>query len=169
MARKSKPASMITGNDVSPEILKLRAEQEQRLKGTDEMLFEIPEYLDDLSKGYYIFILNELKDTGVLCNVDKPTLEQTADCLSKIRQADEIINQEGIMVESMDRYGNITAKEHPMIKTKQTYLQRYMQLSNCLGLDPSARASLATKKVETAVASEALKTVEQEIDEMELV
>src|SRR5699024_7207227 len=133
------------------------------------MLFEIPEYLDDLSKGYYIFILNELKDTGVLCNVDKPTLEQTADCLSKIRQADEIINQEGIMVESMDRYGNITAKEHPMIKTKQTYLQRYMQLSNCLGLDPSARASLAAKKVETAVASEALKTVEQEIDEMELV
>ena len=29
MARKSKPASMITGNDVSPEILKLREEQEQ--------------------------------------------------------------------------------------------------------------------------------------------
>ena len=55
--------------------------------------------------------MNELKDTGVLCNVDKPTLEQTADCLSKIRQADEIINQEGIMVESMDRYGNISAKE----------------------------------------------------------
>ena len=44
-----------------------------------------------------------------------------------------------------------------------------MQLSNCLGLDPGARASLAAKKVETAVASEALKTVEQELDEMELV
>lgn len=169
MARKSKPASMKTGNDVSPEVLKLREEQEQRLKGTDELLFEIPDYLDKLGKTYYLFLLNELKDTGVLCNVDKPTLEQTADCLSKIRQADQIINEEGIMVESADRYGNIQAKEHPMVKTKQTYLQRYMQLSNCLGLDPSARASLAAKKVDSAIASEVLKTVEQELDEMELV
>lgn len=148
MARRKKPVTLKKGNDENKEMLQRRLMEEERLKGTDEMLYELPDHLDDMAKVYYVFIVKELKHANILCNLDKPTIEQASDCLSKIRQCDDIINTEGVRVEQIDRYGNKQVKEHPMIKTKHTYLSRYQQLSNSLGLDPASRASLAAKAVE---------------------
>ena len=151
MSRKKKPVALYKGNDLNKEQLEQRLAEEERLKGTDEMLYDLPEYLDDMAKQYYVFIVKELEDSKILCNLDKPTIEQAADCLSKIRQCDDIVNVEGVRIEQRDRYGNLQIKEHPMIKTKHTYLARYQQLSNALGLDPSSRASLAAKAVESKI------------------
>lgn len=154
MSRRKKPVALYKGNDLNKETLAARLEQEERLKGTDEMLYELPDYLDDMAKQYYVIIVKELEDSKILCNLDKPTIEQAADCLSKIRQCDDMINEDGIRIIQIDRYGNQQDKEHPMIKTKHTYLARYQQLSNALGLDPSSRASLAAKAVEKAIENE---------------
>lgn len=148
MGRRKKPVALKRGNDENKEMLQKRLEEEKKLKGSDEMLYELPEYLDEMAKVFYVFIVKELKDADILCNLDRPTIEQAADCLSKIRQCDDIINKEGIRIKQIDRYGNKQIKEHPMVKTKHTYLSRYQQLSNSLGLDPASRASLAAKKVE---------------------
>lgn len=148
MARKKKPASLKTGKDENKAWIQERMEQEQKLKGDNTLLYKIPEHLDDLAKEYYVFLVKELEESDILCNLDKPTLEQTSDCLSKIRKADEEINADGLMIESADRYGVVSKKEHPAVRTKHTYLQRYMTLANALGLDPSSRAALAAKKVE---------------------
>lgn len=125
MSRRKKPVSLYKGNDLNKETLEARLEQEERLKGTDEMLYELPDYLDDMAKQYYVIIVKELEDSKILCNLDKPTIEQAADCLSKIRQCDDMINEDGIRIVQIDRYGNQQDKEHPMIKTKHTYLARY--------------------------------------------
>lgn len=154
MSRRKKPVSLYKGNDLNKATLQARLEQEEKLRGTDEMLYDLPEYLDDMAKQYYVIIVKELEDSQILCNLDKPTIEQASDCLSKIRQCDDMINKEGIKVTQIDRYGNKQEKEHPMIKTKHTYLARYQQLSNALGLDPASRASLAAKAVEKALENE---------------
>lgn len=148
MARKKKPASLKTGKDENKAWINERLKEEEKLKGDNTLLYEIPEHLDNLAKEYYVFLVKELEESDILCNLDKPTLEQTADCLSKIRQADDEINADGLLIETADRYGVVTKKEHPAVRTKHTYLQRYMTLANALGLDPSSRASLAAKKVE---------------------
>lgn len=148
MARKKKPATLKTGKDENKAWIQSRMEEEDKLKGDNKLLYDIPEYLDELAQNYYVFLVKELEASDILCNLDKPTLEQTADCLSKIRQADEEINKNGLMLVTMDRYGMEIVKEHPAVKTKHTYLQRYMALANALGLDPSSRASLAAKKLE---------------------
>ena len=148
MARKKKPASLKKGKDENKAWIESRMAEEEKLKGDNKMLYDIPDYLDELAQNYYVFLVKELEESDILCNLDKPTLEQTADCLSKIRQADEEINKDGLMLTTIDRYGAEIIKEHPAVRTKHTYLQRYMTLANALGLDPSSRASLAAKKVE---------------------
>ena len=148
MSRKKKPITLLRDTSINNETRDKLKSIEDKLRGNADDLIDVPYYLDDLAKQYYIFLINELEISDLLCNLDKPILEQTADCLSKIRKADEIINKEGIQISQFDRYGNEKNVENPMVKTKMTYLQRYQTLSNELGLSPSARASLASLKLE---------------------
>lgn len=148
MSRKKKPVSLLKTTAINKDTKDNLKKIEDKLKGSSDELIDVPEYLDDLAKKYYIFLLNELEIGDLLCNLDKPILEQTADCLSKIRKADEIINKDGLQILQFDRYGNEKAVENPMVKTKMLYLQRYQTLSNEIGLSPSARASLASLKLQ---------------------
>jgi P27 family predicted phage terminase small subunit len=148
LARPNKPASLLTGHNENKDDKEIRAEVEKRLSGNDDLLNQIPEYLEPLAQTYYQFLVNELKISDILSNLDIPLLEQTADCLSKMRQCDEIINQEGLIINQIDRYGNEQIKEHPAVGTKQKYLNQFRALSTQLGLSPAARAALAGMKIE---------------------
>ena len=148
MARPRKPASLKQGHSETKAQLEIRAEAEERLKGNTNLFREIPEHLDELAKEYYYFIVTELEISDILSNLDIPLLEQTADCLSKMRQADEIINAEGIIIRQQDRYGSELIKEHPAVGTKQKYLNQFRALSTQLGLSPASRAQLAGMKVD---------------------
>jgi P27 family predicted phage terminase small subunit len=148
MARPKKPASLKVGHSESKAQLEERAQAEQELLGNDDLLGVIPDHLDDLAQEYYKFLISELEISNILCNLDIPLLEQTADCLSKMRQADEIINKEGIILNTIDRYGNDLIKEHPAVATKQKYLNQFRALSTQLGLSPASRAQLAGLKLE---------------------
>lgn len=148
MARPRKPATLKQGKSETKAQLEIRAEAERRLMGNDDLLQDIPDYLDPLAQAYYKFLVNELEISDILSNLDIPLLEQTADCLSKMRQADDIINEEGIILNTIDRYGNEIIKEHPAVSTKQKYLNQFRALSTQLGLSPASRAQLAGMKVE---------------------
>jgi P27 family predicted phage terminase small subunit len=148
MARQRKPASLKQGKSESKAQLEIRAEAERRLMGNDDLLHDVPDYLDPLAQAYYLFLITELEISDILSNLDIPLLEQTADCLSKMRQADDIINEEGILVTQIDRYGTSVTKEHPAVATKQKYLNQFRAMSQQLGLSPSSRAQLAGMKVE---------------------
>lgn len=143
MARPRKPASLKQGKSETKQHLEAREEVEQSLKGRSDLVFSVPNQLDELGEAYYRFLVEELRDANILSNLDIPILTQTADALSKMETADEIIKREGLIWEKEDKYGNIEPKEHPAVGIKQKYLNQFRALSTQLGLSPSSRASLA--------------------------
>jgi len=80
--------------------------------------------------------------------LDIAVVEQTAICMSDMRKLDERIKSKGIIVNTIDRYGNEVEKENPAFTAKQKLLKEFRALSTLLGLSPSARAQLASEKIE---------------------
>ncbi|HLO11604.1 MAG TPA: phage terminase small subunit P27 family [Pseudoneobacillus sp.] len=148
MARARKPADLKAGKSETKEQLRIRSEIEKQLLGGTDKIGIVPEHLNELAKIYYQFLVNELEISGLLSNLDIPLLEQTADTLSKIRECDAALNRQGLVITGIDRYGNDFTKENPYVRIKMGYLNQFRNLANQLGLSPSARASLASKKIE---------------------
>lgn len=148
MSRMKSPASLKKGHTESKEQLKKREEMEKKLRGNDDIVYEIPQHLNDEEKMFYGFLIDELKTLNILSNVDTFLLEQTANCLYIMRECDEHIRQYGILVQKVDRYGNVEDKENPSIKVKLNYQTKYATLCNQLGLSPAARSALAGKQLE---------------------
>lgn len=148
MARQRKPASLKAGKSETKEQLQVRGEIEKQLLGGTEKIGVVPNHLNELAQVYYKFLVSELEIGGLLSNLDIPLLEQTADTLSKIRECDDNLNAQGLVLTAIDRYGHEFQKENPYVKIKMGYLNQFRNLANQLGLSPSSRASLAGKKIE---------------------
>jgi P27 family predicted phage terminase small subunit len=148
MAKPRKPAALKQGKSETKVELKVREEQEQRLMGSADMIKNVPDYLDPLAKAYYKFLVTELEISGLLTNLDIKLIEQTSDSMSKLRQCDDIINREGIIIRQVDRYGNEIMKEHPAVKSKMSYLNAFKTLSSQLGMSPTSRAQLAGMQIQ---------------------
>ena len=145
---------MKKGKSETKEQLRVRAAAEEKLMGENDLIYDVPEHLDDLAKEYYEFLVKELEISKILSNLDIPLLEQTSDALSKMRQCDVIINKEGLSISSIDKYGSEIVKEHPIVNTKQKYLNQFRALSTQLGLSPASRAQLAGMQVDKKETSE---------------
>ena len=148
MPRVSKPASLRTDRKISKEEIQTREEIEEQLMGNSDNVKSIPNYLNDLEKIYYKWLTEEIEISGLVTNIDKPLLEQTANCLYVMRKCDEHINKNGLLVEKYDRNGNMEEKPNPSIKIKLDYMTKYASLCNQLGMSPSARATLASKSLQ---------------------
>ena len=148
MSRARKPASLKKGKSETKEQLQRREEIERQLMGNSDDVKSIPEYLSDEEKIYYTWLVNEIEISGILTNLDKPLIEQTANCLHVMRQCDDHIRTNGILVPKIDRFGNMAEKENPCIKVKLNYQTKYAALCNQLGLSPAARSALAGKQME---------------------
>lgn len=148
MARQRKPSSLKKGKSENKEQLAKREAIEKQLMGNADDVKSIPDYLSEEEKIYYKWLVNEIEICGLITNLDKPLLEQTANCLWVMDKCDEHIRTNGILVQKADRFGLIEEKENPSIKIKLSYQTKYAALCNQLGLSPSARAALAGKKVE---------------------
>lgn len=148
MAKQRKPAGLKKGKSESKEQLKRREELEKQLMGSDDNVKNIPEHLTEEEKIYYKWLVNEIEIAGIITNLDIPLLEQTANCLYIMRQCDDNIRINGILVQKIDRFGNIEDKPNPSIKIKLDYQTKYATLCNQLGLSPASRASLAGRQAE---------------------
>lgn len=143
LARPRKPAALKAGKSETKAHLDAREKIEDALGGGKDKVYNIPQQLDEMGKEYYMFLVDELEASDILTNLDIPVLTQTADCLSKMQQADSWIAEKGIIYYAYDREGNAIPKEHPAVGVKQKYLNQFRALSTQLGLSPSSRASLA--------------------------
>lgn len=148
MARSRKPAGLKKGCSESKEQLRKREELERQLMGSNENVKNIPDHLTAEEKIYYSWLITEIEISGIITNLDIPLLEQTANCLYIMRNCDDHIRENGILVKKIDRFGNVEDKANPSIKVKLDYQSKYATLCNQLGLSPAARASLAGKKAE---------------------
>ena len=148
MGKQRKPAGLKQGKSENKAQLAAREEMEKQLMGNSDDVNVIPEYLTDEEKIYYGWLVKEIEICGLISNLDKPLLEQTANCLWVMHKCDMHIRANGVLVSKSDRFGLIEEKENPSIKIKLAYQAKYSSLCNQLGLSPAARASLAGKKIE---------------------
>lgn len=148
MARQRKPSSLKKGKSENKEQLAEREAIERQLMGNSDNVKSVPEYLTEEEQVYYKWLVEEIEICGIITNLDKPLLEQTANCLWVMHKCDMHIRANGVLVSKSDRFGLIEEKENPSIKIKLAYQAKYASLCNQLGLSPAARASLAGKKIE---------------------
>ena len=145
MARTKLPAKLQKGNTWSKEQLAELDRLEREMGGNDDIIDEIPEHLDEFGKVYYKYLIKNLRESKIpVSNLDKPTIEMVADCLSKIYQCQVAINEQGLTTTKIDKNGNEALVANPHIKIMHDFQAKFIQMSSTLGLTPSARSTIAS-------------------------
>ena len=148
MARPKKPASLQTGHTYSKAQLEEMARLEEDMCCSDDVVNIVPDYLNEYAKVYYRYLIDNLKESGInVCNLDRPLIETTADCLSKIYQCQIAINNEGLITTRTDKNGNKITSANPHIKIMHDFQAKFIQMSSTLGLTPSARSTIASIQI----------------------
>lgn len=143
MARARKPSSLKQGKSETKTQLAKREEMENKLKGADDVIFDVPETLSPLAQSYYKFIVDQHEKSGILSNLDYFAVEKTAKLLVAMDECEEIIEQYGRVYEIEDKSGNPQLKENPAVKQYLGYLTQFRAMFNQLGLSPAGRAHLS--------------------------
>lgn len=134
------------GNYNSKQIEAMK-KQEKKLRGSTDDIMEVPNHLSDLAKEYYKNIVNEMKDSEVLGNLDIPLVSLTAETLAIIRNCEERINDDGLFYTVTDRNGEVVQKPHPAVNVRDKNLTQVKSLLTQMGMTPSSRASLAADNI----------------------
>jgi len=140
--RKPLPVNLQSSNLTKVEIAKREAE-EKKLKGKSTKVYRAPTHLSKEEKKVYRFIVNELKESDVLNNLDITIVEVAADSVLKMKECKDIIEDLGIVLSS----GGKKVK-NPAINAFKDYNTIYNKCCMELGLSPSARARLASINVQ---------------------
>lgn len=150
MGRPKKPASLQTGHTYSKAQLEEMARLETEMCSSDDAVYTVPEYLNEYAQIYYRYLIDNIRESGIkICNLDKPLVETTADCLSRIYIARKFIDENGMVMNKIDKNGNQQLVANPYVKIHLDYVSKLAQLTSRLGLDPSSRSTLANIQLES--------------------
>lgn len=150
MAKSAKPLGVNNTHFTKQEIQE-RKEQEEKLKGNDNLVYSLPAELKSKEeKEIYKYLVTELKASGILNNLDIPILVQTVDSIIKMQKSKKAINRYGIIKQKSD--GSL--QKNPAINVYKDYQQIFYQCCLQLGLSPSARAKLSVINVQNKQLSE---------------
>lgn len=139
--RKSKPVDQVLGHRSKAE-KEARKEAEDKLKSSDNQISRVPPHLSAEAKKIYKWLVEQFKETGILCNLDKETISICADAMYRMRQAQAIIEEKGLIIEG-NKNGVSTLVENPAIRIYEKYEKIYARMITELGLSPSARSKMA--------------------------
>jgi P27 family predicted phage terminase small subunit len=137
--KKTKPTSLQKGQ-MSKEKLQKRQETEIRLKGNKSISKTAPPELCEIGQNLYLEIINTLPK-GFLNNLDLDTVASCADSAAGMRKCREILNKEGVLVESPQG-----TKQNPAILALSKYSELFRKYADDIGLSPTSRAKLANLK-----------------------
>ena len=135
MARPSKPISVQSRHNTKEEIEK-RKEQEERLKGLADKI-NPPKHLTKNQKKIFKFIVDQLKASGILSNLDIFMLTTCAIAVDRINGIEEMINKKPMLLKDKD-----------LMSSKDKYSKDFFRCSNELSLSPQARAKIAGLKLQ---------------------
>ena len=96
--RPSKNTEQLVGHRTKAE-LQARKEVEDKLKSSDDLVSKVPNWLDKDAKRIYKFLIEQFESTGVLCNLDINMIAICSDALSKMKQAQKLIDEQGLIVD----------------------------------------------------------------------
>lgn len=143
MARASKPVDLQTSH-LTKEEYESRKEQEKKLKGNDNLVYKPPKNLSKDGKKLYKFLVNELKESGILNNLDITILETCVDAILKMQECNELLEEHGLIITKAD--GSLV--RNPASTIYKDYNAIFNKCCMELGMSPSARSKLASINVQ---------------------
>lgn len=137
MGRKAKSAKLqlLDGNPnrLTKEELDRRIAAEEKLKGKCDKLFA-PEWLDTEGEKCFNFVVEQLKELDIICNLDLFSVAIYSDTYSNIINLKKIINRDGLVIDG---------KPNPLLKRQETLSGTLRMFGNDLGLSPTSRNKIA--------------------------
>lgn len=145
MARPSTPASVQSGHNMSKADKEALAKAEQEMLNPPTKVYEIPEKVQENEAWayWYTFIVEELRASNLLKDIDIPVITETAYVLYMMEESKRWIDEEGQIVKSYDKNNNEVLKANPAIQVYNNMLTQFKTLAVSLGMTPSARSSMA--------------------------
>ena len=146
----SKPIGLQSRHNTKEEIEK-RKQAEDKIKGNDNLVYQVPKSITDKKqKELYLNLVEELRATGILNNLDIELLKQTVNAIVQMEGANKLIKKYGQVIQKAD--GSL--QKNPSINVYKDFYGVYYQSCNQLGLSPVARAKIASANVSAKEDSE---------------
>ncbi|ADO36281.1 P27 family phage terminase small subunit [Eubacterium callanderi] len=136
MARPAKAAATRTGNMTKNEKNE-RVEQESRIRGEDNALAP-PDYLTNKQKDLFNYIVEQLKASEILGNLDAFILAQAAISIDRLGYIEDSINKDSALL-----------FDSKFMASKDKYTKDFFRCCNELSLSPQSRAKLANQFVQS--------------------
>lgn len=130
MARPCKVIDSQSRHNTKAEI-EARKEKEERVKSLADKINTPPKYLSKEQKSVYKFIIEELRMTGILTNLDVYILSTCAIAVDRLRTIETIINKKPSSLFNKD-----------LMSAKDKYTKDLYRCCNELSLSPQSRAKL---------------------------
>lgn len=139
---------------VSKEEREARIEAERKLVGDRDLLLRPPSYLNKQEKKIYKELIKPLLHIESLGNSDREIFAIMANAKAMMLEAKKSIENDGMLIPKMDRFGNVEMKENPCIKIYKDYESIFNKNQSQIGLSASARTKLVQIKQEKEEESE---------------
>lgn len=149
MSKAAKPTALLAKHLTSEEKRK-RKEQEKKLQGNSDLVYKTPLDISQDEADIYNFLTKELKESGILNNLDITILKTCANAIYMMEDAARTLRIYG----SVQQKDDGTFVKHPSTTIYKDYNAIFNKCCMELGLSPSARAKLSVlnvKKQEEAV------------------
>lgn len=117
--------------------MKGEEKMENKLRGSDDLVYQAREELPDEVKRLYEAIAWHLEGADVLSNLDIDLIEMTAYAIYRMRQARKSSDQEGLLIQQGEKL-----IKNPAATIEKDYQKIFWQGCLQLGLSPVSRAKL---------------------------
>lgn len=131
MARPAKSVVTMSKN-LTKEEKAIRLKAEKNLKGDSDKIVP-PKYLNKEQKNIFGNIVDELKESGILGNLDIYILSTCSIALDRLQTIETLINENVSMMMDKD-----------LLAAKANYTRDFFRCCNELSLSPQSRAKIGT-------------------------
>lgn len=130
-----KPAHLLKGK-YSQEELNERKKKDEEIADqfTKNDLENIPQSLNEYGTKYYQLLVNQLKNTPLITDLDKPSLTNLAFILGVLEESHIHVKQNGLLVPSNTGY-----KPNPSLRIIKDYTTSFLNLAKSMSLTPEMR------------------------------
>jgi len=142
MGRPCKSASLLARPHQTPEEVAERIESEKKLKGNDNQL-NPPEYLNEAQKSIFNYIVEQLRTSGILGNLDIYILTTAAIAIGRLAEIENEINMDSSKLSDKN-----------LMATKEKYSKDFFRATTELSLSPQSRAKIGNINLASKLNSE---------------
>ncbi|UVI28178.1 phage terminase small subunit P27 family [Paenibacillus spongiae] len=135
------------GKNWTKQEVESRAEAAKKFERKKRLKLKIPDWLDDSARKIWRKTVKDMEEFGVLDKVDEDVLGIYCDAVSKVQEANRLIDEHGYT--EINRSG--VKVPNAYVQMSQRYAGIALSYSNKLGLNAESRARLAKRQADGEV------------------